>query len=186
MIGQWTFQWLQENNHPVHYFPTTTSTNAIAKEASGSELHSTVFYVADTQTHGRGQGTRTWINSQPGTNLLLTCSLKSELPPQPELCLAIGNKLHKICLNQWPQFQWRVKPPNDLYLENKKVAGILLESISQGLHHRLLIGLGFNILNSPEDPQFEATSLQKHLSQPLSKADWDQFMNHFIKIMSLS
>ena len=183
MIGLWTYHWLQENNFPVHYFPSTSSTNLLAKEAATYETQSAVFYVADTQNQGRGQGTRTWINSAPGTNLLLTCSLKSGQAPQPELCLAIGEKLHKVCSRRWAQLKWRVKPPNDLYLEEKKVAGILLESISQGDTHRLLIGLGFNIFDFPQDPSFEATSLQKHLSQPLAKEEWNQFLNEFLPLL---
>jgi len=185
MIGQWTFQWLQENNFPVHYFPTTTSTNAIAKEASNTELHPNVFYVADAQSQGRGQGARTWINSKPGTNLLLTCSMKIHLPPQPDLCLAIGEKLHRVCLSQWPHLNWRVKPPNDLYLEGKKSAGVLLESVTQGSSHRLLVGLGFNVLDFPTDASFEATSLQKHLLEPISKEHWTQFLSGYIHSLSL-
>lgn len=183
MIGLWTYHWLQENQFPVHYFPTSTSTNLLAKEAATHETHPVVFYVTDAQTQGRGQGARSWINSDPGTNLLITCSLQSGQAPQPELCLAIGAKLHKICSNRWPQLSWRVKPPNDLYLAEQKVAGILLESISQGSTHRLLVGLGFNILNFPHDPSFEATSLQKHLTQPLTQNEWNQFLTEFIPLL---
>ena len=42
-----------------------------------------------------------------------------------------------------------MKPPNDLYLGDKKIAGLLVETVSQGSTHRLIVGLGMNILNHP-------------------------------------
>lgn len=186
MIGQWTSQWLQKNHFPVYYFTSTSSTSAVAKEAALSEQPELVFYIADEQTQGRGQGTRSWLNSNPGTNLLLTASLQSQLPPQPELCLSIGKKLQQICSHQWPQLKWHVKPPNDLYLENKKVAGILLESISQGTKHRLLVGLGFNVLDFPQSNDFAATSLQEHCTPKITKETWDSFVASLVKIFPLN
>lgn len=184
MIGQETFQWLQEHQHPVHYFPSITSTNAVAKEAAISEKHARVFYIAESQTQGRGQGTHSWLNATPGTNLLLTCSLESKQVPQPELCLAFGHKIHKICLNLWPRLNWRVKAPNDLYLEDKKVAGLLLESVTQGPHHRLLFGFGFNVLEHPEDTSFMATHLQQHLQDPISIKDWHRFLEQLVELLA--
>jgi BirA family biotin operon repressor/biotin-[acetyl-CoA-carboxylase] ligase len=175
IIGQWTFQWLQSKNMPAHYFPVTTSTNLIAKEGAMSETAPLVFYVADEQTQGRGQGSNKWLNTTPGNNLLITCSMESQQPPQPELCLSFGEHVKKSCEKHWPSLQWRVKPPNDLFLSNKKVAGILLESVTQGNHHRLLFGLGFNVLDYPIDPSFEATSLKSHLASVPSQAQWNLF-----------
>lgn len=177
MIGQWTFQWLQSKNLPAHYFPVITSTNLIAKEGAMSEMAPLVFYVAEEQTHGRGQGANKWINSKSGSNLLMTVSIESQFAPQPNLCLSFGEHLKSACSQHWPSLPWRVKPPNDLYLVDKKVAGILLESVTQGNQHRLLFGLGFNVLDCPVDPAFEATCLKSHLPEALSQVHWNLFLD---------
>ncbi len=177
IIGQWTFQWLQSKNFPTHYFPVTTSTNLIAKEGAMTEKAPLVFYIADEQTQGRGQGSNKWLNASPGSNLLITCSMESQHAPQPELCLSFGEHLKKSCEKHWSSLQWRVKPPNDLFLANKKVAGILLETVTQGSQHRLLFGLGFNVLDYPIDPAFEATSLKNHLATTPSQTQWNFFLD---------
>lgn len=179
-IGEWTFQALNRLNYKTHYFPTIESTNLVAKESAMTETEPVVFYIADHQTSGRGQGVRTWLNSDPGTNLLMTCSFLTSTPPQPELCLTFGEILHKNCLEFWPNNSWHVKPPNDLLLSDKKVAGILLESVSQGTQHRLLLGLGLNVLDYPKDSSFTATSLQEHSSEPITQNLWEAFMTKLI------
>lgn len=180
MIGLWTHQWLSKNQFASHYFTNTTSTNLLAKEAAMGEESAASFYVAETQSAGRGQGQNKWFNSEVGTNLLMTCSLRSQTPPQPELCLTFGEHLHAACLKAWPSLNWRVKPPNDLYLSDRKVAGILLESVSQGSQFRLLFGLGFNVLNFPKDTQLAATCVQEHLSEPLTKEVWEAFLESLL------
>jgi BirA family biotin operon repressor/biotin-[acetyl-CoA-carboxylase] ligase len=181
MIGQWTHDWLQTQGYPVQYYPSINSTNLIAKDLAMSESAPVTFYVADSQTQGRGQGSNKWINTPAGTNLLMTCSILSNTPPQPSLCLLFGEHLKNSCLQIWPNLAWRVKAPNDLYLDNKKVAGILLESVSQGPQHRLLFGLGFNVLAAPQDPSFLATSLQQLLSHPIQQQDWQLFLDALLK-----
>lgn len=180
MIGRWTAHWLKNQGHQINYFSSTTSTNSMAKEAAMQEHSPLVFYVTDEQSAGRGQGNHQWLNTAPGTNLLLTCSLATKTPPQPELCLTLGQKLKLACQQSWPELPWSVKPPNDLFIGDKKVAGILLESVSQGPNHRLLFGLGFNALDFPKDGSFSATSLQEHLSQPLEQSQWEKFLKELL------
>lgn len=175
MIGQWTYEWLKNQSFEVTFLDETTSTNLIAKDNAMTEKTPVVYYVADSQTQGRGQGTNKWINTKPGSNLLVTCSIESKNPPQPELCLSFGEHLKKACQSRWPNLGWRVKPPNDIYIDDKKIAGILLETVSQGTKHRLLIGLGFNVTEHPVDDSFLATNLNAHISE-VKKSDWQHFL----------
>ena len=183
MIGQWTKEWLEAQGFSSHFFESTTSTNFVAKERAMIEDCPTVFYLTDQQTQGRGQGSHQWLNSEPGSNLLMTCSIAIAEPPLPELCLAIGQKLKKACEDTWPNLNWSVKAPNDLLLENTKVAGILLESVSQGPNHRLLVGIGLNGLNCPREKGFPATALQDPLNAPLSQSEWMTFLKTFVPML---
>lgn len=181
MIGQWTYQWLVKNGFVVNFFESTTSTNTLAKDAAMLEKAPTVFYITEEQTAGRGQGHHRWLSGPAGENLLLTCSMDTKLPPQPELCLELGERLKAACVTVWPQLQWTIKPPNDLLLADKKVAGLLLESVSQGSQHRLILGLGFNVLSTPIDPSFVATSLKDHLTEELPQSDWNRFLDELFR-----
>lgn len=182
-VGEWSFEVLSELQLSSEYYPETTSTNLLAKDKAMDENNPLTFYLTDHQTAGRGQGTHLWQNSAPGTNLLITCSLKSKNPPQPELCMSLGNLLKDQCESSWPQLNWKLKAPNDLFLSEKKVAGILLESVSQGSHHRLLFGLGFNVFDNPTGFDFESTNLQAHLNEPLPQQKWKSFFKNFIQAL---
>ena len=69
---------------------------------------------------------------------------------QPTLSPLVGLALYKACSGTWPFLNWNLKAPNDLYISNKKVAGLLIETVTQGDDIRLLVGLGLNVLATPD------------------------------------
>ena len=77
--------------------------------------------------------------------------------------------------------EWNLKAPNDLYLYDKKVAGLLIENVSQGQDIRLLIGFGFNVFAFPEAID-TATSLAHELplDVPLLAEDWISFLERLL------
>jgi BirA family transcriptional regulator, biotin operon repressor / biotin---[acetyl-CoA-carboxylase] ligase len=87
----------------------------------------------------------------------------------------------------WPFLNWSLKAPNDLFVEDKKIAGLLLETVSQGSEFRMIIGLGMNIFSNPEDIP-TATHLLENLSPetPLLGEDWVLFLERlFFEFSSL-
>jgi BirA family biotin operon repressor/biotin-[acetyl-CoA-carboxylase] ligase len=122
MIGLWTSDWLKAAGHWVQFSDSVASTNGLAKEGAMQEVEPVTFYVTNHQTAGRGQGDHRWINAAAGTNLLLTCSFATSRPTQPELCLQLGKELGAACREVWPDLNWQVKAPNDLLLDDEKVA----------------------------------------------------------------
>ncbi len=168
-IGEITRIWAEQHDLTAHYQPECDSTNSWAKseafseEVSGEAL---VLYLCESQTAGRGRGSNTWKNARPGSSLLSTWSFEMETHPQPLTTLRFGLALIRACQNIWPSLPWNLKAPNDLQLGEKKVAGMLLESVSQGKDSRLIFGLGMNIFSAPEDVP-HATSLVHSLPQGL-------------------
>ena len=69
--------------------------------------------------------------------------------------------------------------PNDLLLSGAKIAGLLVESVTNGSSHRLLIGLGLNALNHPRRFS-EATHLVAHLGNSLDEGEWFMFMDELL------
>ncbi len=108
-------------------------------------------------------------------------------PPRPTITPMIGLALYRAAVSTWPFLNFNLKAPNDLYIGNKKVAGLLLETLSQGEDHRLLLGLGINVLSAPESVQ-TASAISKELSTatPLLAQDWIAFLERLLFEISFS
>lgn len=105
--------------------------------------------VANKQTRGRGKGSRTWI-SQKSNNLYMAISIDSSNKNINYFnycfisAIAMVESLKQL-INK--KINLKIKWPNDVLLNNKKICGILLENDLQ--KHLLTIGIGVNIDDSP-------------------------------------
>ncbi len=152
----------------ITWISETASTNDLAKEdfqKKGTLWH---CFVADSQTRGRGRKGRRWI-SPPGTGLYLsiavprpgileawfplTCAVASSTAIQSLLTRSRCSKLPSV----------RIKWPNDLYLGDGKIAGMLCELASGSEGSAWIIGIGINISTPkdafPEDLKEKACSI---------------------------
>jgi BirA family biotin operon repressor/biotin-[acetyl-CoA-carboxylase] ligase len=136
------------------------------------------LYVVDAQTHGRGRGGSTWLNAAPGTALLSTWSFRLPLPPQPILSPLIGLALWRSLSCAFPGLRLALKAPNDILLEGKKLAGILIEAVEVGRARRAAIGIGLNALSAPEIAQgaSSAASLAE-AGAGVDRGSWLRFLD---------
>lgn len=125
------------------------STNTFLKDALSKStplLEGTVI-LADRQFAGRGQTNNSWISS-PGENLTFSILFNPDFLPverQFELIKAISLGIHDV-LNKYIPGKAFIKWPNDSYIGNKKIGGMLIENIIQGDRIRhAIIGIGLNI-----------------------------------------
>ncbi|MGQ0676083.1 MAG: biotin--[acetyl-CoA-carboxylase] ligase, partial [Rhodospirillales bacterium] len=127
---------------------------------------------------------RGWA-SPPGT---LYCSLvlRPDCPPAraPELsflaALAVGGALGGLVP---PLTDLRYKWPNDVLLNDRKVAGILLESTvkADGALDFLVLGVGVNVASSPRDAAFPASSMREEGGEAVEPAEvLESFARHFM------
>jgi BirA family biotin operon repressor/biotin-[acetyl-CoA-carboxylase] ligase len=137
---------------PYFYEHEVDSTNArLHALAKKGESHGTV-YAADTQTQGRGRLSRSW-HSPAGLNLYFSVLLRPawHAPTIPPLSLAAGVALAEAIepyCNVAPKLKW----PNDVLCEGRKVAGILVEAALDGeIVHHVVLGVGLNV-NQQEFP----------------------------------
>jgi len=125
------------------------STNDYLKEElskSAPFMEGTVILAVD-QYAGRGQSGKVW-QSQHGKNLTLSLLLMPAFlnPSQQfDLNVAISLALREV-LAQILKQPVLIKWPNDLYVKNKKIGGMLIENILQGSHWKYsVIGIGLNV-----------------------------------------
>lgn len=115
---------------------TCSSTLDIA-ENWPQKKHKTLF-LAESQTKGRGQNGRTW-ESPKYSGIWATLLFQSkEKAIAIKSAIALANALKKLGCPPTIQIKW----PNDIYLANKKTAGILVEGCYQNKHQTWLLGIG--------------------------------------------
>ena len=177
VLEKLTSTWATESKVRLMYEHTTTSTFESAKHNFLIDQDTSVtLYTAGQQTEGRGRGERTWENTESGS-FLSTWSFKVGQPPQPITVPLVGLAVYKSILEAWPMARASLKAPNDILLDGKKVAGLLIENIQQGSALRSLVGVGINVLDHPE-VHTEATSLAEHLQGDLLlETSWAPFLN---------
>ncbi len=131
-----------------------TSTQDVAREAVGSGAEAGLVVVAEHQRAGRGRLGRTWL-SEPGKNLLFSVVT---FPHEglPAAALTITSAV-AVCeaIAEVLDLDARIRWPNDVLVEDAKVAGILVEGVSRPADRRgeqgLVVGVGVNVNSAPAD-----------------------------------
>jgi BirA family biotin operon repressor/biotin-[acetyl-CoA-carboxylase] ligase len=131
-----------------HYFAATDSTQDDARAASRVGAPSRSIFVADYQRAGRGRQGRTWL-AGPGEALLLSAVFRENLPvPTPwrwtsVASVALVAAIQEVLPDLGPALA--IKWPNDVLLNDRKVAGVLAETMSDGQQLVAIVGVGVNV-----------------------------------------
>jgi len=183
-LGEVTKKWAENNHIYVHYEKATGSTNDIAKTKAFDEAlmeEALCLFLTDHQTAGRGRGKNTWIDHKPGSTLLSSWGYLLNAKPQPTTSCLVGLAVYRALSTTWPFLDWNIKAPNDIYIGEKKVAGILLESVIQGDEVRIVVGLGVNVLSSPEEILTSGSVLESlPPGVPLLGQDWTACLDRLL------
>ncbi|HEX5657285.1 MAG TPA: biotin--[acetyl-CoA-carboxylase] ligase [Polyangiales bacterium] len=131
----------------------TGSTNDDARQAVRDGAADGYVVVAESQRAGRGSRGRTWV-SPAGTDIYTSIVATLRVPPErlPPLTLVVGLAVVEA-LDPLLGGRAQVKWPNDVWLEGRKIVGILVEGASTGAQlEPLVIGIGINV-NRREFPE---------------------------------
>jgi BirA family transcriptional regulator, biotin operon repressor / biotin---[acetyl-CoA-carboxylase] ligase len=158
---------------PPRHFDALPSTNDEAKRlaAQGTPEGTTIW--ADRQTAGRGRQGRAW-HSPPG-NLYFSILLRPDGAPAAAAQLSFAAALavaEAVAPLLAPPLMPRCKWPNDVLVEGRKIAGILLESEAAGATVSwLVVGIGVNIKTHPAEAETPAISLDALGAAPIQPGD---------------
>jgi biotin-[acetyl-CoA-carboxylase] ligase BirA-like protein len=123
-------------------FETIPSTNDYLKEHYKECLSPTIV-TTEYQSKGRGRGNHQWI-SKKGEDLIFSLFVEDK---RDGVTLTMIMAYSIVCALKTQQIDAKIKWPNDIYVNKKKVAGILTETIYEKDKHYLIIGVGLNINN---------------------------------------
>ncbi|MGB7581003.1 MAG: biotin--[acetyl-CoA-carboxylase] ligase [Sedimentisphaerales bacterium] len=133
----------------VVVYNSTASTNDVAAQYAKNKNNDGLVVLAEEQIKGRGRGGNRWIagfaDSVICSILLTDCAINAEL-----LSLTIAVAAAEA-IGKCTKAEAKIKWPNDIILNNKKVAGILVESKKAGKCTAYVIGIGINCHQSKQD-----------------------------------
>lgn len=134
----------------VEHFEEINSTNTYVAVKAKEGASEGLVARADYQSAGRGRLDRTW---QAPPRSALMCSILLSPPTSPNemqlvvaaVALSARSALGTLC-NVYPQLKW----PNDLIVDDKKIAGLLAEVVALENSMSIVAGIGINLTDSPE------------------------------------
>lgn len=163
---------------PVVFYELTDSTNTRAKEFAKSRAdrkRTPVLFVANGQTNGRGRMGRSFV-SNLGSGIYMSLLLYPEekgydtTRATAEAAVALARAVESLC-DAHPEIKW----VNDLYLGERKLAGILCEGelLQSGEIGYLVVGMGINVYKNAisEDISAIATSIESEINSTPDRSD---------------
>ena len=144
--------------------PRVASTNLIARrivtECIENELSlPQAMIIAGEQFAGRGRNDRSW-SSPPGKGIYATTLVTRPLRELPLVPLAIANVVATFLRDTFA-IDARIKWPNDVLVDGRKIAGILIEARVQDERVYLLIGTGVNVEPVKDDTRPNAVAISE-------------------------
>lgn len=123
----------------VEILPEIDSTNTELMRRGRAGQCDPILLVAERQSAGRGRQGRSWLG-EVGDSLTFSIGMPYQPKSWSGLSLAVGLSLAES-LSHDVQLKW----PNDLWRQQRKLGGILIEAASQGAHSYAVIGVGLNV-----------------------------------------
>ncbi len=132
----------------VHHLETTDSTNDVAAALLRQGASARTVVVADRQTAGRGRQGRGFAS--PAGGLYASLLVEAEVADLPAVVVALAGlaaaeSIEEAAAVEGVQLKW----PNDLWVDGRKVGGILLETADT--EGPVVVGIGINLGAVPED-----------------------------------
>ena len=141
-------------------FKSVTSTNDVAINLIKEKKKKIGCIYADIQTRGRGTRGRKWVSAHGNLFGSIFFPLKKNYPPFNEFSIInpviISGVIEHFCEKKKISFKW----PNDVFVNGKKICGILQELITLNSKKFLIIGIGVNVISNPNiNNKYQATNI---------------------------
>ena len=163
----------------IYAYKEVNSTNTVAKFLSMNNIENGSVIISEKQSNAKGRSGKFWESPLGGIWLSIVLNPQVEHSKLPFITLATGvavaNALEKIGIDN-AEIKW----PNDIYINDKKVCGILTEAIAQfNTIENVIIGVGidanFDYEEFPEVLKEDSTTLKEELGEEVD-------INYLIKI----
>ena len=169
-------------------FKRVKSTNQTAIRIIRKTKNEFGLIVSQSQSKGKGQYGRKWISYKGNIFLSFFYKLK-------KINLSMNSLTKKNCflvkdvISKYYKNKITFKAPNDLLINKKKICGILQERINNSTNEYLIVGIGLNLLKSPNIIGYPTTNLfeitnkkiNKKLFEKQLKINFEKFLSKYYK-----
>ena len=139
-------------------YKLVNSTNDVAIRLIKNKNINIGAVLADKQIRGRGQRGKKWISYKGNLFASIFFSIEKLNLSLRQLTLINAQLIKKIILKYYKK-KVKIKLPNDIVVNKKKICGILQETIEKNGIKYLIVGIGMNLVNSPNIHAYPTTHL---------------------------
>jgi BirA family transcriptional regulator, biotin operon repressor / biotin---[acetyl-CoA-carboxylase] ligase len=139
-------------------FKTINSTNDLAIRIIKNRNIESGIVIAEKQIKGRGQYGKKWTSYKGNLFVSIFFSIDQVKLSLSKLTI-LNCLLVKKLISGFYNGKILIKKPNDLFIDKKKVSGILQETISKSKKKFIIVGVGINLIKSPKIKAYPTTSL---------------------------
>ena len=150
--------------HEVVYLDSVDSTNRRARQLAAEGAKEGTLVIANEQTLGRGRRGRSWASPR-GESILMSLILRPKTHPSQVAKLSLQTALAvSLAIGDVTGLDARIKWPNDIVCQGKKVCGMLLEmTADEQCVHDVVAGIGINVHQKAFDEEIAGTATSLEL-----------------------
>ena len=160
-------------------YKKVSSTNDIAMQKIRQGYKAGVI-ISDKQTRGRGKHGKKWVSSKG--NLFFSVFFIINKKIQISRLVINNLRIIKKILSKYVNLKIKIKRPNDITVNKKKICGILNETLFYNNLKFLVVGIGINIVSSPNLRDYPTTNLNEATNRRISKT---KLLNKIIKAFDI-
>ncbi|MBP7215870.1 MAG: biotin--[acetyl-CoA-carboxylase] ligase, partial [Candidatus Omnitrophica bacterium] len=156
----------------IYYFDEVSSTMDVAMQLALKGAVEGTVVLSELQTKGRGRLGRNWFSPRY-KGIYFSLILKPAISPNQAAVLTLLSAV-SICqaIRQITGVEAQIKWPNDILIQQKKVAGILTEiQAEMDEIHCVIVGVGINVNNEKKSLISQATSLKEHIGGVVNRVE---------------
>tara|TARA_B100001540_G_scaffold70342_1_gene63384 strand:- start:19 stop:540 length:522 start_codon:yes stop_codon:yes gene_type:complete len=150
------------------FYKKVNSTNDLAIKKIKAGIIKGII-IADYQKKGRGQQGKKWLSFKGNIFMTIFFNIKKNM--NIKKITILNCKIIKKVLFQFIKKTIIIKPPNDLFINKKKICGILQEIKFKNESKFLIIGIGINLVKSPKIKNYPTTNILKETGIKVKKYD---------------
>ena len=147
-------------------FKSVKSTNDIAIKLIKKKRLLPTLISSETQKKGRGTMGKKWISQKGNLFLTIYFEIDQKRITYKQFTILNAFLLRKL-LSKIISKKIKIKWPNDLLYNKKKISGILQEVITYNEKHYLIVGIGINTNITPKNKSFSSTSLKNIIDRKI-------------------
>ena len=149
----------------IHY-ESIDSTNLEAhRYIEKNSVSNPTWLIAEQQTSGRGRMGSSWVSTKGNLFATLIYPIVWDLKILPMLSCLVALTIHETIsfyINSTNKI--KIKWPNDILVNNAKISGVLIENVLSGKKKYSIIGIGINVVSSPQLADYETSYINQYLN----------------------